>query len=85
MRAKYKQYGDLLTLGIMFPVCIAIGYGLGYLLDGWTGKQIGYGLGYLLDGWTGKQNIFSFIGILFGIAAAFINLFRVVRKLDGNP
>ena len=69
MRARYKQYGDLLTLGIMFPVCIAIGYGLGYLLDGWTGKQ----------------NIFSFIGILFGIAAAFINLFRVVRKLDGNP
>ena len=72
MSIRYKQYGDLLTLGIMFPVCIAIGYGLGYL-------------GYLLDGWTGKQNIFSFIGILFGIAAAFINLFRVVRKLDGNP
>ena len=68
MAAKYKQYGDLLTLGIMFPVCIAVGYGLGYLLDGWTDNR----------------NTFSFIGILFGIAAAFVNLFRVVRKLDGK-
>ena len=68
MSTRYKQYGDLLTLGIMFPVCIAIGYGLGYLLDVWTGRQ----------------SLFSFIGILFGIAAAFVNLFRVVRKLDGN-
>ncbi len=68
MAAKYKQYGDLLTLGIMFPVCIAVGYGLGYLLDGWTGNR----------------NTFSFIGILFGIAAAFVNLFRVVKKVDGK-
>lgn len=52
----------------MFPACIAIGYGLGYLLDSWTGNR----------------NTFSFIGILFGIAAAFINLFRVVKKVDGK-
>lgn len=68
MSTRFKQYGDLLTLGIMFPACIAIGYGLGYLLDSWTGYR----------------NTFSFMGILFGIAAAFINLFRVVRKVDGK-
>ena len=68
MSSKYKQYGDLLTLGIMFPACIGIGYGLGYLLDSWTGNQI----------------TFSFTGVLFGIAAAFVNFFRVIRKLDGE-
>ena len=68
MSTRFRQYGDLLTLGIMFPACIAIGYGLGYLLDSWTGTR----------------NTFSFIGILFGIAAAFINLFRVVKKVDGK-
>ena len=68
MSTRFKQYGDLLTLGIMFPACIAIGYALGYLLDGWTDNR----------------STFSFIGILFGIAAAFVNFFRVVRKLDGK-
>lgn len=50
----------------MFPACIAIGYALGWLVDGWTGNR----------------NTFSFIGILFGIAAAFVNLFRVVKKVN---
>ncbi|MDE2666107.1 MAG: AtpZ/AtpI family protein [Acidobacteriota bacterium] len=68
MATRFQQYGDLLTLGIMFPACIAIGYGLGYLLDSWTGSR----------------NTFSFIGILFGITAAFVNLFRVVKKVDGK-
>ena len=35
---RYKQYGDLLTLGIMFPACIAIGYGPG-LAGGWVDRQ----------------------------------------------
>ena len=68
MATRFQQYGDLLTLGIMFPACIAIGYGLGYLLDGWTGNR----------------STFSFIGVLFGIAAAFVNFFRVVKKVDGK-
>ena len=68
MATRFKQYGDLLTLGIMFPACIAIGYGLGYLLDSWTGNR----------------STFSFVGILFGIAAAFINFFRVIKKVDGK-
>ena len=68
MSWKYKQYGDLLTLGIMFPACIAIGYGLGFVVDSWTGTK----------------STFSLVGILFGIAAAFFNLFRVAKKFSDN-
>ncbi|MBM3804079.1 MAG: AtpZ/AtpI family protein [Acidimicrobiia bacterium] len=64
--SKYKSLGDLLSVGIMFPACIAIGYGIGYFLDLWTGKR----------------TAFKLIFLLFGIAAAFINLFKVVRKIE---
>jgi ATP synthase protein I len=63
--SKYKQLGDLLSLGIMFPVCIAIGYGIGYFLDGQFGTR----------------SVFKVLFLLFGIAAAFINLFRTVNKV----
>jgi ATP synthase protein I len=63
---KYQQLGDLLTVGIMFPVCIGIGYGMGWLLDRWLGTQ----------------SVFKIVFLLFGIAAGFINLFKVVRKID---
>jgi len=67
--SKYSQLGDLLSLGIMFPVCIGIGYGIGYLLDGWAGTH----------------SLFKILFLLFGIAAAFINLFRTVNKVsDGD-
>ena len=64
--SKYKNLGDLLSVGIMFPACIGIGYGIGYLLDAWTGRK----------------STFKAVFLLFGIAAAFINLFKVVRKLE---
>jgi ATP synthase protein I len=64
--SKYKQLGDLLSLGIMFPVCIAIGYGIGYFLDARFGTH----------------SVFKAIFLLFGIAAAFINLFRTVNKVN---
>ena len=64
--SKYKQLGDLLSLGIMFPVCIAIGYGIGHFLDGRFGTH----------------SVFKVLFLLFGIAAAFINLFRTVNKVS---
>ena len=64
--SKYKNLGDLLSVGIMFPACIGIGYGIGHFLDGWTGRK----------------STFEVIFLLLGIAAAFINLFKVVRKLE---
>ena len=63
---KYKNLGDLLSIGIMFPASIAIGYGIGYLLD----RSFGTG------------TTFKLIFLLLGIAAGFINLFKVVRRLD---
>lgn len=64
---KY-QAGELLSVGIMFPACIGIGYGMGYLLDRWAGTQ----------------SVFKIVFIFLGIAAAFINLFRVTQGMDRN-
>ena len=64
--SKYKQLGDLLSLGIMFPLCIGIGYGIGYLLDTWLGTH----------------SVFKVLFLLFGMAAAFLNLFRTVSKIS---
>jgi ATP synthase protein I len=66
--SRYTQLGDLLTIGIMFPACIGIGYGIGYFLDEWVG--------------TGST--FKVIFLLFGIAAGFINLFRTVNKIKDD-
>ena len=63
--SKYKNLGDLLSVGIMFPACVGIGYGIGYP-----------------NQWTGRRSTFKTIFLLLGIAAAFINLFKVVRKLE---
>ena len=65
---KYKQDGELLTMGIMFPVCIAIGYGLGGLFDNWVGTD----------------TLFKLLGILLGISAAFLNLFRVANRFSDD-
>ncbi|MEW5976159.1 MAG: AtpZ/AtpI family protein [Acidobacteriota bacterium] len=67
---RFQNLGDLLSIGVMLPACIAIGYGIGVLLDRWAGTQ----------------SVFKVVFILFGIAAGFINLFRMVKKLsDDEP
>lgn len=65
---KYQQLGDLLSVGIMFPVCIAIGYGMGSVLDNWIGTKL----------------VFKIVFLLFGMAAGFVNLFRQVGKIEKN-
>ena len=64
--SRYQNIADLLSIGIMFPACIGIGYGIGYLIDHLVGTQMA----------------FKVIFLLFGIAAGFINLFRTVSKVD---
>jgi ATP synthase protein I len=39
---------------------------------------LGLAGGYYLDRWLGTQPVFLLIGLLFGIAAGFVNLFRAV-------
>jgi F0F1-type ATP synthase assembly protein I len=57
------------SIGWMFPIAI----GLGFLC--------GYGLDKLFGSWPWLTIIFS----AFGVAAAFINLFRVGMSDDGSP
>lgn len=45
---------------------------------------LGLGGGMLLDRWLGTSPWLMLIGLLLGIAAGFVNLFRAVGMLDGE-
>lgn len=60
------RWALLTSLGIMFPVSITVGGVIGYLLD----RKLG----------TLPWLSALFLG--FGIAAAFVNLFRTLGKFD---
>lgn len=56
----------LATVGMMFPASIAIGSVIGYFLDRWLGS-------------------FPWLSLLFfcfGVAAALLNLFRVLKQFE---
>ena len=55
-----RELAQLATVGIMFPVSIATGFGIGWWLDGRLGT------------WPWLTIFFT----VCGIAAAFVNLFR---------
>ena len=38
-RRMFQQLGGLLSVGMVFPVAIVIGYGMGYYLDKWLGTS----------------------------------------------
>jgi len=61
---KLGAWADLSIVGIQFPVAIAIGFFWGRWLDRWLGTE------------PWMTGIFSF----FGIAAGFVNLFRITMK-----
>jgi ATP synthase protein I len=66
----WKSLGDVASIGITLVVATVIGLGAGY-----------YG-----DRWLGTSPWLTLLGLGFGIAAGFVNLFRSVkaaeRKLD---
>ena len=43
---------------------------------------IGLAGGYVVDGWLGTSPWLTMIGLGFGIAAGFVNLFRSVRAAE---
>ncbi len=59
-----KSWAEYTTVGIMFPASIAVGFFIGYLLDKAFNTSP-----YLM-----------IIMTLYGIAAAFINLFKISRR-----
>jgi len=58
-------WGDLMSLGFSFPLCIALGFFLGR----WVG------------GWWGHPAFGQWIGLAWGIAAAFWELYKVNRRM----
>jgi len=74
---NFRKWADLSIIGIQFPVAIVIGYVWGREMDRWFGTAP----------WL--TAIFS----LFGIAAGFLNLFRMTAEAtrdeasgdDGSP
>ncbi|MGH9463141.1 MAG: AtpZ/AtpI family protein [Vicinamibacteria bacterium] len=64
--ARFRKLALLSTVGLMFPVSITMGAAAGYYADRWLDTSP----------WL------SFVGLCFGIAAAFINLVRVLKKFD---
>lgn len=67
-RRWLRQIGVLSTVGLTLVVSTVLG------LAG----------GYYLDRWLGSSPWLTLIGLLFGIAAGFVNLFRAVRILGDD-
>lgn len=59
-----RQYAHYATVGIMFPVAVALGFYLGYLLD----RRLG------------TVPLFAIVGLALGVAAAVRNLLRVIAS-----
>jgi ATP synthase protein I len=62
----WKALGELSTIGLTLVVATVIG------LAG----------GYYLDRWLHTSPWLTLIGLLFGIAAGFVNLFRSVKRAE---
>jgi len=67
-RQEAKRLLEASSIGWMFPIAMGMGFGAGYGLD------------KLFGTWPWLTAVFS----LFGIAAAFINLFRMAGGSDGS-
>ncbi len=64
--SAWKALGELSTVGLTLVVATVIG------LAG----------GYYLDRWLGTSPWLTLVGLLFGIVAGFVNLFRAVKRAE---
>lgn len=67
-RRWIRQVGVLSGVGLTLVLCTVLGLGAGYYLDRWLGTSP----------WL------TLVGLLLGIAAGFVNLFRAVGAFDGE-
>ena len=65
-QSAWKALGELSTVGMTLVLATVIG------LAG----------GYYLDKWLGTSPWLTLIGLGFGIAAGFVNLFRTVNRAE---
>jgi F0F1-type ATP synthase assembly protein I len=61
-----KLAGQLSTVGLSFVFALVLGFGGGYLLDGWLGTSP----------WL------SFLGFFLGVAAGILNVYRVLGAVN---
>jgi hypothetical protein len=59
-------WGDLMSLGLAFPLCIVLGFFLGRWIGGWFGHAIGG----------------QWVGLVWGVSAAFWELYKVSRRMS---
>ena len=62
----YRQIGFLSTVGITLVAA----------------TFIGFGIGYYLDKWLGTKPVLMIIFTIFGVAAGFKNLFKLIRNKE---
>jgi F0F1-type ATP synthase assembly protein I len=62
-RDDVRLIGQLSTVGFAFVLALVIGFGGGYLLDGWLGTKP----------WL------SFVGFFLGLAAGILNVYRIMQ------
>jgi ATP synthase protein I len=62
----WRSMGELASLGVTMVLATVIGLAAGYAADRWLGTMP----------W------FTLIGLGFGIAAAFVSLFRTARNIE---
>lgn len=62
--ASRRSWVDYSSVGLMFPVSMAVGFGMGYGLDSWLHTA----------------PILTILLTLYGVAAGFVNLYKVTRR-----
>ena len=67
-QSAWKALGELSTIGLTLVLATVIGLAGGYFLDHWLGT----------NPWL------MLVGLGFGIAAGFVNLFRSVKRAERN-
>jgi ATP synthase protein I len=65
-RENIRLIGQLSTVGLSFVLAIVLGFGGGYLVDGWLNTKP----------W------FTFLGFFVGLAAGILNVYRVMQLAD---
>jgi len=60
----------------------SLGAALRLSIDLVAAVAVGTGIGWLLDRWLGTLPLFLILFFFFGVAAGFLNVIRVARKME---
>jgi ATP synthase protein I len=70
-RVSFQQLSSLIGVGLVFPISIVIGYGIGYYLDRWLGT-------------TYLKVVFLLFGIASGFVSFFRSISAAEREEKSN-